>query len=134
MLFLLRPFYGCFGTFGVAHPDMKPKGTNNVNIAPYLTNSSLYLLVILYISLNFAYHNFSCDNQGCIICSILPSGMGARGVSSEHVENMEMFSLFSNLGALGFSENLVRYSLHICLRKVKNNLFSFKNSYLRHFS
>ena len=29
--------------------------------------------------------------QGCIICAILPSGMGARGVSSEHVENMEMF-------------------------------------------
>ena len=32
------------------------------------------------------------DVQGCIICSILPSGMGARGVNSEHVENMEMFS------------------------------------------
>ena len=30
--------------------------------------------------------------QGCIICSILPSGMGARWVSSEHMENMEMFS------------------------------------------
>ena len=30
--------------------------------------------------------------QGCIIRSILPSGMGARGVSSEHVENMEMLS------------------------------------------
>ena len=30
--------------------------------------------------------------QGCIIRSILPSGMGAREVSSEHVENMEMFS------------------------------------------
>ena len=32
------------------------------------------------------------QRQGCIIRSILPSGMGARGVSSEHVENMEMFS------------------------------------------
>ena len=30
--------------------------------------------------------------QGCITCSILPSGMGAHGVSLEHVENMEMFS------------------------------------------
>ena len=30
--------------------------------------------------------------QGCINHSILPSGMGARGVGSEHVENMEMFS------------------------------------------
>ena len=28
----------------------------------------------------------------CINRSILPSGMGARGVSSEHVENMEVFS------------------------------------------
>ena len=27
--------------------------------------------------------------QGCINCAILPSGMGARGVSSEHVENIE---------------------------------------------
>ena len=32
------------------------------------------------------------DLQGCIIRSILPSGMGAHGVSLEHVENMEMFS------------------------------------------
>ena len=30
--------------------------------------------------------------QGCIICAILPSGMGARGVRSRHVENMEIFS------------------------------------------
>ena len=31
--------------------------------------------------------------QGCIICSTLPSGMGARGVTSEHVENMEMMGM-----------------------------------------
>ena len=30
--------------------------------------------------------------QGCISCGILLSGTGARGVSSEHMENMEMFS------------------------------------------
>ena len=30
--------------------------------------------------------------QGCINCAILVSGIGARGVSSEHVEKMEMFS------------------------------------------
>ena len=30
--------------------------------------------------------------QDCTNCAILPYGMGARGVSSEHVENMEMFS------------------------------------------
>ena len=45
-----------------------------------------------------------------------------------HGEHRDVF-LFSNLGALWFSENLIRYSLHICLREVKNNLFSFKNSY-----
>ena len=33
--------------------------------------------------------------QGCIICFILPSGMGARGVSLEHMENMKMFSCSS---------------------------------------
>ena len=32
-------------------------------------------------------------HQGCISCGILVSGIGARGVSSEHMENMEMFSL-----------------------------------------
>ena len=31
--------------------------------------------------------------QGCISCGILVSGIGARGVSSQHMENMEMFSL-----------------------------------------
>ena len=30
--------------------------------------------------------------QGCISCGILVSGIRARGVSSEHIENMEMFS------------------------------------------
>ena len=34
----------------------------------------------------------STRRQGCINCAILPSRMGARGVSSEHVENMEMVS------------------------------------------
>ena len=50
-----------------------------------------------------------------------------------HGEHGDVF-LFSNLGALWFSENLISYSLHVCLREVKNNLFSFKHSYLRHFS
>ena len=31
-------------------------------------------------------------HQGCINCAILLSGIGARGVSSEHMKNMEMFS------------------------------------------
>ena len=30
--------------------------------------------------------------QGCISCGIVVSGTRARGVSSEHMENMEMFS------------------------------------------
>ena len=38
------------------------------------------------------FGTISTSTQGCIIRSILPFGMGARGVSSEHVENMEMFS------------------------------------------
>ena len=50
-----------------------------------------------------------------------------------HGEHGDVF-LFFNSGALWFSENLIRYSLHICLREVKNNFFSFKHSYLRHFS
>ena len=36
---------------------------------------------------------FLSPTQGCISCGILVSGIGARGVSSEHMENMEMFSL-----------------------------------------
>ena len=32
------------------------------------------------------------NDQGCISCGILVSGIRARGVSSEHMENMEMFS------------------------------------------
>ena len=31
-------------------------------------------------------------DQGCINCGILVSGIRARGVTSEHMENMEMFS------------------------------------------
>ena len=36
-------------------------------------------------------HHAQYGVQGCINCAILLSGIGARGVSSEHVENMEMF-------------------------------------------
>ena len=39
-----------------------------------------------------------------------------------HGEHGDVF-LFSNLGALWFSENLIRYSLHVCVMEVKNNLF-----------
>ena len=39
-----------------------------------------------------------------------------------HGEHGDVF-LFSNLGALWLSEYLIRYSLHVCLREVKNNLF-----------
>jgi len=33
-----------------------------------------------------------CSGQGCINCAILLCGIRARGVSFEHMENMEMFS------------------------------------------
>ena len=49
-----------------------------------------------------------------------------------HGEHGDVF-LFSNLGVLWFSENIIRYSLHVCLMEVKNSLFSFRHSYLRHF-
>ena len=48
------------------------------------------------------------------------------GKFGAHGEHGDVF-LFSNLGALWFSENLFRYSLHVCFkREVKNNLFSLK--------
>ena len=39
-----------------------------------------------------------------------------------HGEHGDVF-LFSNLGVLWFSENLIRYSLHVCLREVKTIFF-----------
>ena len=42
-------------------------------------------------------------NQGCISCGVLLSGTGARGVSSEHMENVEMFS--ENCALVWLSEN-----------------------------
>ena len=46
-----------------------------------------------------------------------------------HGEHGDVF-LFSNLGALWFSENLIRYSLHLCLRegvKKKSTFFRKKS-------
>ena len=84
-------------------------------------------------------HDFT---QGCIIRSILPSGMGARGVSSEHVENMRCFPVLQLRCALILREPCSGFwriwcynkHIHVCLREVKNSLFSFRHSYLRHFS
>ena len=50
---------------------------------------------------------FLATKQGYISCGILVSGIRAHG------EHGDVF-LFSNLGALWFLENLIRYSLHIC--------------------
>ena len=38
---------------------------------------------------------FEFARQGCISCGILVSGIRARGVSSEHMENMENMEMFS---------------------------------------
>ena len=35
------------------------------------------------------------NTQGCISCGILVSGIRARGISSEHMENMENIEMFS---------------------------------------
>ena len=45
-------------------------------------------------------HQKSWWQQGCIIRSILLSGMGARGISLEHVENMKIFSCSPRIGSL----------------------------------
>ena len=37
------------------------------------------------------------NSQGCINRSSLPAGLGARGVSSEHVENMENAEKMENM-------------------------------------
>ena len=82
----------------------------------------------------FQFYEYACLNAGLhklwypsIRDTSTWSKFGANG------EHGDVF-LFSNLGALWFSENLFRYSLHVCLREVKNNLFSFRHSYLRYFS
>ena len=73
------------------------------NISPSV---KLFHLFISNVNLVFELGNAFIEwtmLQGCINCSILPAGLGARGISSEHVENME--NAFSNLGVLRFSEN-----------------------------
>jgi len=50
--------------------------------------------------------------QGCISCGILLSGTGARGVSSEHMENVEMFS--ENCALVWLSENRDLVQAYIC--------------------
>ena len=55
-----------------------------------------YILPLLeeYLSYSLVFGHIlpTIGGQGCIIRSILPFGMGASGVSLEHVENMEIFS------------------------------------------
>ena len=51
------------------------------------------LVYVKYEWCHVLFKNNTVDSrQGCISCGILLSGTGARGVSSEHMENMEMFS------------------------------------------
>ena len=73
-MFSLSP--STHGRMGVSRVEEKILGQN---VTKYKPASSVKIL-----------HR---QHQGCIICSILPSGIGARGVSSEHVENVEMFFL-----------------------------------------
>ena len=51
------------------------------------------MMILLKFHIGRKYNESSCFwGQGCISCGILVSGIRARGVSSEHMENMEMFS------------------------------------------
>ena len=56
----------------------------------------------MHVSMMHAYMMHA-RRQGCISCGILLSGTGARGVSSEHMENVEMFS--ENCALVWLSEN-----------------------------
>ena len=65
----------------------------------FKTGLTLYLLIMiiqvqqLKYGATFTFHFlYFYVWQGCISCGILVSGIWARGVSSEHMENMEMFS------------------------------------------
>ena len=95
-------------------------GWVNLKVAPAGAKKSRCIKSILHPGLHNLFHSTIQDGSTW-------SKFGARG------EHGDVF-LFSNLCVLWFSENLIRYSLHVCLREVKNNLFSFKHSYLRHFS
>ena len=81
--------------------------------------------VVLYYFANLSMHQLiQALSQGCINRSIIPSGMGARRASSEHVENMELQC------ALGLGE-----PCSACLLKEsQEQSFSFRHSYLGHFS
>ena len=68
------------------------------------------------------------EYQGCINCSILPSGMGARGVSSEHVENTEMFSCSPSWCALILRE--LNQIFIACLFKGSQEQFFFRQTLL----
>ena len=61
---------------------------------------------------------------GCTIRSILPSGMGALGVSSEHVENMEVlkiltYALVSTWSLVGSEWEDVKRKMHPCLATIQ---------------
>ena len=79
--------------------------------------------VIFLYFMEWCIFSFFYGVQGCIISAILPSRMGAHRVSSEHMENMEMLSLFSNLGAFGFSENFLDIHCIFVEGNAKDNLF-----------
>ena len=95
-------------------------GWVNLKVAPAGAKKSRCIKSILHPGLHNLFHSTIQDGSTW-------SKFGARG------EHGDVF-LFSNWGALWFTENLIRYSLHVCLREVKNNLFSFRHPYLRHLS
>ena len=71
----------------------------NVNLSWKIHQSIISNICTLLLEINTILNSkyifssiFVCWPQGCISCGILLSGIGARGVTSEHMENMEMFS------------------------------------------
>ena len=79
------------------HPEVNffHQSVKGVKLCPPLELSIVNfqsMLSVTPISILYELSFWFQDIQGCISCGILVSGIRARGVSSEHMENMEMFS------------------------------------------
>ena len=83
--------------------------------------------------------------QGCIIRSILPSGMGARGGKWRiyHSGQTRFYQtddskvtrrLLKEKSKLTFADVLIKIFIACLLKEVKNSLFPFRHSYLQHLS
>ena len=98
---------------------------NWISHSPFLSRP-LHLISIFFDQMPVKMFSlFQSISQGCMLWYPSIQDTSTWSKFGAHGEHGYVF-LFSNLGALWFSEDLIRYSLHICLREVKNNLFPSK--------